>query len=63
VARRTAVPLQDMVFVDDLRAHVRTARRLGMRAIHYTGSEPLGRSLAALGVTPGGWRKPGSELS
>jgi glucose-1-phosphatase len=48
LSRRTGVPLERMVFVDDLLPNVRAARRLGMKAVLYTGRKPLRRLLAPL---------------
>jgi FMN phosphatase YigB (HAD superfamily) len=44
LSRRTGVPLDRMVFVDDRPENVRAARRLGMRAHLYDG-RPIGRRL------------------
>lgn len=52
LAKRTKVPLRDMIFIDDRPEHVAAARRLGMRAIHYRGRgsvrKPLLKGLDAV---------------
>lgn len=48
LARRTGTPLDRMVFVDDLLTNVQAARRLGIKAVRYTGRTPLRRLLAPL---------------
>jgi glucose-1-phosphatase len=41
LSRRTGVPLKNMVYVDDLIKNVKSARRLGLTAFHYTGTGSL----------------------
>lgn len=45
---RYAIDPEDAVYVDDSKRNVETARRLGMRSIHFTGAEALRRELGEL---------------
>lgn len=55
--QKIGFPPEECVFIDDLEENVAGARRLGIRAIHYTGHERLVSSLAGLGVRV----EPGTE--
>jgi len=49
LSRRAGFSLDDMVFVDDIHAHVAAARRLGVAAVHYTGPAARRKLLKAVG--------------
>lgn len=51
--KKARVRPQEAVFIDDLEENVEAARRLGFKALRYTGYEGLKRDLAALGILRG----------
>lgn len=50
LSKKTGFALADMVYVDDHPDFVAAAKRLGVRALCYTGDVPLGRLLARAGI-------------
>ena len=48
---RLGVPANTIVYIDDRQDLVMQGQRLGLRAVHFTGHEPLMASLKELGVT------------
>lgn len=47
---RVGVPAEQTVFVDDMRANVDAAARVGLRALRFRGLPPLRKSLRSLGL-------------
>jgi putative hydrolase of the HAD superfamily len=50
LARRTRVPFEKMVYVDDRKDFIAVARGLGMRGVHFTGRRSLRLDFERLGV-------------
>lgn len=58
LADLTGAAYAEMVYVDDILAHVEAARRLGVRTIHYSSDISLRAEFARHGVAPRGKKKP-----
>lgn len=48
LARRTGFPLRAMILVDDLSENIRSARRLGMTALHFHAGRSMKKELSRL---------------
>ena len=49
VLKRSGLPPEDCLFIDDLEANIKAAQELGLNTIHFTGTSNLKKSLTKLG--------------